>query len=212
MSRIQMGIRTQTKDELDYVVEAERLGCHSVWVPEPYGHDCVSFLGAIAATTKHIGIGSAIMAIPGRTPAMRAQSVATLDWLSAGGMHLGLGVSGPQVSEGWHGVRFSKPLARTKEYVEVVRQILARDKPLSYRGQLIELPLARSRGKPLKLIMRPERNAVPVYLASIGPASLELCGEIAMDGCPSGWRPKTSIFSTNMSQRAPISPSATPDA
>ncbi|MFV0276202.1 MAG: LLM class flavin-dependent oxidoreductase, partial [Parahaliea sp.] len=115
---------------------------------------------------------------------MCAQSVATLDWLSAGRMHLGLGVSGPQVSEGWHGVRFSKPLARTREYVEVVRQILARDKPLSYRGQLIELPLARSRGKSLKLIMRPERNAVPVYLASIGPASLELCGEIA-----DGWLP-----------------------
>jgi F420-dependent oxidoreductase-like protein len=179
-----LGVVATPADDLNYVREAERLGCRSIWVPEPYGHDCASVLGAVAVQTSRILIGSAIMAIPGRTAAMCAQTAATLDWLSGSRMLLGLGTSGPQVSEGWHGVPFAKPILRTREYVEVVRMAIAREKPVVYQGKTIQLPLPGGEGKPLKLILSPPRAAIPIYLAALGPKNLELCGEIA-----DGWLP-----------------------
>ena len=172
------------KQDIEYAREAERLGYRSLWVGEPYGNDAATVLGAIAASTTRIQIASGIFAIPGRTAAMTAQTAATLDWLSGGRFLMGLGPSGPQVSEGWHGVAFAKPLLRTREYVEVIRMILRREKPLEYHGQTIQLPLPGGDGKALRLIMHPVRPAVPIYLAALGPKNIEMCGEIA-----DGWLP-----------------------
>jgi F420-dependent oxidoreductase-like protein len=158
--------------------EADRLGFDSVWVAEAYGSDAPTVLAALAATTERIGIGSAVMQIPARTPAMTAMTAATLDLLSGARFRLGLGVSGPQVSEGWHGVRFDRPLQRTREYVEVVSAALARQR-LHYAGELFTLPLPDGPGKAIKLSIRPVREHIPLYLAAVGPRSLQLAGEIA---------------------------------
>jgi F420-dependent oxidoreductase-like protein len=158
--------------------EADRLGYSVVWAAEAWGSDVVSVLGFLAARTTRTDIGSAIMQIPARTPAMTAMTAATLDVLSGGRFRLGLGVSGPQVSEGWHGVRFDKPLGRTREYVEIVRKALRRE-TLSYDGEHYRLPLPDGPGKALKMIIHPVRADVPVYLAAVGPANLRLAGEIA---------------------------------
>jgi len=159
-------------------VEAERLGYDVAWAAEAYGSDAPTLLAFVAARTQRMHIGSAIMQIPARTPAMTAMTAATLDLLSNGRFRLGLGVSGPQVSEGWHGVRFAKPLSRTREYVEVVRMALARE-PLAYDGEHVTLPLPDGPGKALKLMIQPERGDLPIYLAAVGPRNLELAGEIA---------------------------------
>jgi F420-dependent oxidoreductase-like protein len=158
--------------------EADRLGFAVVWAAEAWGSDVVSVLGFLAARTERIDLGSAVMQIPARTPAMTAMTASTLDILSGGRFRLGLGVSGPQVSEGWHGVRFDKPLGRTREYVEIVRTAMRRE-TLRYDGQHYQLPLPDGPGKALKLIVHPVREHVPVYLAAIGPRNLELAGEIA---------------------------------
>jgi F420-dependent oxidoreductase-like protein len=157
--------------------EADRIGYSVVWAAEAWGSDVVSVLGFLAARTSRIDIGSAVMQIPARTPAMTAMTAATLDTLSGGRFRLGLGVSGPQVSEGWHGVRFDKPLGRTREYVEIVRMALRREK-VAYDGEHYRLPLPDGPGKALKMIIHPVRADVPVYLAAVGPKNLELAGEI----------------------------------
>ncbi len=158
--------------------EAERLGYASVWVAEAYGSDAPTVLGWLAAQTEHIGLGSGVMQIPARTPAMTAMTAATLDTLSGGRFLLGLGVSGPQVSEGWHGVRFGSPLGRTREYVEIVRTALAR-KPVEYEGEHFTLPLPDGPGKALRLTLHPPRPDLPIYLAAVGPRNLRLAGEVA---------------------------------
>ncbi len=158
--------------------QAESLGYSCVWVSEAYGSDAPTLLAWIAARTERIDVGSAIMQIPGRSPAMTAMTAATLDTLSEGRFRLGLGVSGPQVSEGWHGVRFDRPLARTREYVEVVRMALARQ-TVAHEGDHFPLPLPDGPGKALKLTLHPYRADVPVYLAAVGPKNLELTGEVA---------------------------------
>jgi F420-dependent oxidoreductase-like protein len=158
--------------------EAERLGYCAVWVAEAYGSDAPTLLAWIAGQTERIDVGSAILQIPARTPAMTAMTAATLDALSGGRFRLGLGVSGPQVSEGWHGVPFAKPLARTREYVEVVRMALDR-RTVSHDGEHYRLPLPGGAGKPLKLAIHPVRERIPLYLAAVGPRNLELAGEIA---------------------------------
>jgi F420-dependent oxidoreductase-like protein len=132
----------------------------------------------VAAQTKNIDVGSAILQIPARTPAMTAMTAATLDTLSNGRFRLGLGVSGPQVSEGWHGVRFAKPLARTREYVDIVNMAMSREK-VRYDGDTYQLPLPDGPGKALHLMVHPVREHIPIYLASVGPKNLELTGEIA---------------------------------
>ncbi|HVU71693.1 MAG TPA: LLM class F420-dependent oxidoreductase [Mycobacteriales bacterium] len=165
-------------DNIALAKVADELGYTCMWVAESWGSDAVSVLAWIAAQTTNIGIGSAIMQIPARSPAMTAMTAATLDTLSQGRFRLGLGLSGPQVSEGWHGVRFDKPLARQREYVEVVRKALSRQK-LSYQGEHFTLPLPDGPGKALHLMIHPVREHIPVYLASVGPKNLELAGEIA---------------------------------
>jgi F420-dependent oxidoreductase-like protein len=163
---------------LELAREADRLGYSVCWAAEAYGSDAATVLAWVAAQTERIDVGSAIFQIPGRTPAMTAMTAATLDTLSGGRFRLGLGVSGPQVSEGWHGVRFDAPVARTREYVEIVRLALSRER-VSYDGRFHTLPLPEGPGKALKLTVHPVRERIPVYLAAIGPKNLELAGEIA---------------------------------
>ena len=157
---------------------AERLGFAVVWAAEAYGSDSPTVLAWLAGQTSTIDLGSAVMQIPGRSPAMTAMTAATLDLLSGGRFRLGLGVSGPQVSEGWHGVRFAEPLARTRAYVEVVRAALARE-TVRHDGPHHPLPLPDGPGKALRLALRPVREHLPLYLAAVGPRNLALAGEVA---------------------------------
>lgn len=165
-------------DHLALAQEADRLGFSSVWAAEAYGSDSPSVLAWLAGQTERIDVGSAVMQIPARTPAATAMTAATIDAISGGRFRLGLGVSGPQVSEGWHGVRFGKPLARTREYVDIVRLALSR-KQVSYSGEHYTLPLPDGPGKALRLSFHPPRTDIPIYLAAVGPRNLELAGEIA---------------------------------
>ncbi|WP_030622832.1 LLM class F420-dependent oxidoreductase [Streptomyces sclerotialus] len=165
-------------DNLAVAQEADRLGYAVCWAAEAYGSDGPTVLSWVAAQTQRIDVGSAIFQIPARTPAMTAMTAATLDSLSDGRFRLGLGVSGPQVSEGWYGVKFDKPLARTREYVEIVRKAMSRER-LTYEGEHWTLPLPDGPGKPIKLTVHPKRERIPLYIAAIGPKNLEQTGEIA---------------------------------
>lgn len=165
-------------DQLALTRHAENLGFDAVWAAEAYGSDTPTVLAWLAAQTSRIAVGSAVMQIPARTPAMTAMTAASLDLLSGGRFRLGLGVSGPQVSEGWHGVRFDHPLARTREFLSIVRQALARQ-TVTFAGEHYTLPLPDGPGKPLKLMLAPGREHIPVYLAAVGPKNLELAGELA---------------------------------
>ena len=167
--------------------EAERLGYDSAWAAEAWGTDAVTVLAWIAASTSRIKVGSAIMQIPGRTPANTAMTAATLDLMSGGRFILGLGTSGPQVVEGWHGEPWGKPLGKTREYVEIVRAALRRD-VVAHEGEHYRIPYdgpgATGLGKPLRLMLRPLRAEIPIYLAAIGPKNVALAAEIA-----DGWLP-----------------------
>ena len=171
---------------MELIHEADRLGFHSAWTAEAYGSDAVTPAAWIAAQTKQLRVGTGIMQMPARTPAMTAMTAMTLDQLSGGRFLLGLGPSGPQVVEGWHGVAYGKPLVRTREYVEIVRAIWAREKPLEHQGEHYQIPYrgpgASGLGKPLKSILHGQR--IPIYIASIGPKSVEQAAEIA-----DGWLP-----------------------
>jgi F420-dependent oxidoreductase-like protein len=172
---------------METILEAERMGYYAVWTAEAYGSDCVTPLAWIGARTTTIRLGTAIMQMPARTPAMTAMTATTLDQLSGGRMLLGLGLSGPQVVEGWHGQPYGKPLGRTREYIEIVRQIFARRQPLVHQGEHYQVPYqgadATGLGKPLKSIAH-GRPDLPIYLAAIGPKNVELAAEIA-----DGWLP-----------------------
>jgi F420-dependent oxidoreductase-like protein len=181
------GLGLTREDQLEIVQEAERLGYDSVWTAEAYGSDAATILGWVAGQTTRIRIGSAIFQMPGRSPAMTAMTAATLDQLSDGRMILGIGSSGPQVAEGWHGQRFGKQIQRTREYVAVVRKALARER-LEFHGETLELPLPDGPGKALKLTIAPVQDAIPIYLAAIGPNNTRLAGEVA-----DGWIP--TLFS-----------------
>src|SRR5437763_516456 len=178
---------TKPAELVPLVRTAERLGFDSVWVDEAWGTDAVSVLGWLAARTERIRLGSAIMQIPGRTPANTAMTAATLDLMSGGRFILGLGTSGPQVVEGWHGQPWGKPLVKTREYVEIVRAALLRD-VVEHHGQHYRIPYdgpgATGLGKPLKLMLRPLRADIPIYLAAIGPKNVALAYELA-----DGWLP-----------------------
>jgi F420-dependent oxidoreductase-like protein len=178
---LSLGYQTPWSTPADHLLlakEADRLGYSVVWAAEAYGSDSPSMLAWIAGQTERIDLGAAVMQIPARTPAATAMTAATIDTLSGGRFRLGLGVSGPQVSEGWHGVRFAKPLARTREYVDIVKLALAR-KPVEYDGAHYQLPLPDGPGKALRLGFHPTREHIPIYLAAVGPKNLELAGEIA---------------------------------
>jgi F420-dependent oxidoreductase-like protein len=168
--------------------EAERLGFTSVWTEEAYGSDAVSPLAWVGALTTTIGLGSAVWQIPARTPAMAGMTAATLDVLSGGRLRIGLGTSGPQVVEGWHGQPYETPLKRSREYVEILQKIIAREEPVSYDGSIYQLPYAGDRGmglgKPLKLIIHPTRKRIPIYIGSLGPKNIAMTAELA-----DGWLP-----------------------
>jgi F420-dependent oxidoreductase-like protein len=188
---VRLGLQLGYDDPVKYAAlaqEAERLGFHSVWTSEAYGSDAVTPMAWIAARTERVRIGSAIMQMPARSPATTAATVATLDVLSGGRVLLGLGTSGPQVAEGWHGQAWGKPLTRTREYVSIVREILRRERPLEHHGEHYDIPFsgpgATGLGKPLKIILHPPRADVPIYLAAIGPKNVALAAEIA-----DGWLP-----------------------
>ena len=174
---------------IELIQEAERLGFDSVWSAEAYGSDAVTPLGYIAALTSKIRLGTGIMQMPARSPAMTAMTAMTLDQISGGRFILGLGPSGPQVVEGWHGVAYGKPLTRTREYVSVVRKILAREAPLEHKGEHYQIPFhgagATGLGKPLKSILH-GRPDMEIYTASIAPAGLACAAEVA-DGVIPVW-------------------------
>ena len=165
-------------DNIVLAQEADRIGYAVVWAAEAYGSDAATVLSWVGASTQNIDLGSAVMQIPARTPAMTAMTAATLDTLSGGRFRLGLGVSGPQVSEGWHGVRFEAPLGRTREYVDIVNMALRRER-VAYQGKHWTLPLPDGPGKALRMTIHPVREHLPVYLAAIGPKNVELAGEVA---------------------------------
>ena len=171
--------------------EAERLGYDSAWAAEAWGTDCVTVLSWLGATTEKIKLGSAIMQIPGRTPSNTAMTAATLDLLSGGRFLLGLGTSGPQVVEGWHGEAWGKPLEKTREYVEIVRMALRRE-TVEHHGAHYDIPLANGTGlgKPLKLMARPLRADIPIYLAVMGPKAVAQAFEIADGWLPIFWSPE----------------------
>ena len=177
------GLGMTAEEQLDLVKEAEDAGFDSVWAAEAYGSDAATVLAWLAAQTERIRIGSAIFQMPARSPAMTAMTAATLDQLSGGRMLLGIGTSGPQVAEGWHGQRFGKQLGRTREYVEILRKALARER-LEYDGENYQLPLPDGPGKALKLMIAPVQERIPIYIAAIGPKNTQLTGEIA-----DGWLP-----------------------
>jgi F420-dependent oxidoreductase-like protein len=178
---------------IELAQEAERLGYDSAWAAEAWGTDAVSVLAWLGASTSTLRLGSAIMQIPGRTPANTAMTAATLDLLSGGRFMLGLGTSGPQVVEGWHGQPWGKPLGKTREYVEIVRAALRRE-VVEHHGPHYDVPFsgdgATGLGKPLKLMARPLRADIPIYLASIGPKAVELAFEIADGWLPIFWSPE----------------------
>jgi F420-dependent oxidoreductase-like protein len=174
------------KLNMDLIKEADKMGLHSVWAAEAYGSDAVTVVTWIAAQTEKINVGTAIMQMPARTPAMTAMTATTLDHLSGGRFLLGIGASGPQVVEGWHGVPYGKPMKRTREYVEILHAIWEREKPLEHRGEHYQIPYngagASGLGKPLKSILHGRR--IPIYIAAVGPKSVAQTAEIA-----DGWLP-----------------------
>ncbi len=183
------GLGLTSEDQLEVVQEAERLGYDSVWAAEAYGSDTATVLGWLAGQTSTIRLGSGIFQMPGRSAAMTAMTAATIDQLSNGRMILGIGSSGPQVSEGWHGVRFGKQLARTRDYVAVLRMALARER-LEYSGETLELPLPDGPGKALKLTIGTVQEQIPIYIAAIGPKNTQLTGEIADGVIPTLFSPE----------------------
>jgi len=172
---------------MELVKEADRLGVHVVWTAEAYGSDAVTPLAWIGAQTENIKLGTAIMQIPGRSPANTAMTAMTLNQLSGGRMMLGLGLSGPQVAEGWHGQGYKRPLTRSREYVHIVRSIFERKAPVEFDGKLYQMPYtgegSMGLGKPLKSTLAAQPD-IPIYLASIGPKNVALTAEIA-----DGWLP-----------------------
>src|SRR5689334_5989825 len=177
------GLGLTPADQLEIAQTAEELGYDSIWAAEAYGSDAATILAWLAAQTTKIKLGSGIFQIPARSAAMTAMTAATIDNLSGGRMLLGLGTSGPQVSEGFHGVRFGKQLQRTREYVAVVRLALERKK-IEFHGETLELPLSDGPGKALKLTIKTVQENIPIYLAALGPKNVALAGEIA-----DGWLP-----------------------
>src|ERR1700712_59084 len=179
------GIGPAGDDALQAVLAAEALGYESIWVAESYGSDVVSVLAWLAGQTKTVNLGAAIMQVPARPPAAAAMAGATIDKLSGGRFLFGFGPSGPQVSEGWYGVDYAKPWGRTREYIEVVREIIAREGPVEHHGEHYDIPLSGTgEGKALKLNFHPVRNEIPVFVGAIGRKSVEMAAELC-----DGWIP-----------------------
>jgi F420-dependent oxidoreductase-like protein len=194
MKRMKLGLQLgywqaqPPKDLVALAQEAERLGYDSVWTAEAWGSDAFTPLAWIAAHTQKLKLGTGIVQISARTPASCAMHALTLDHLSGGRLILGLGVSGPQVVEGWYGMPFAKPLTRTREYVNIVRQVLKREAPVAFQGEFYRLPYdgpgSWGLGKPLRSITHPLRADVPIFMGAEGPKNVALAAEIA-----DGWLP-----------------------
>ncbi len=191
------GMGVTPSAQLEITQAAEQLGFDSVWSAEAYGSDAATVLAWLAAGTSRIKLGAGILQIPARSAAMTAMTAATIDNLSGGRFLLGLGTSGPQVSEGFHGVRFARQLQRTREYVAVVRMALSHQK-IEFQGETLELPLPDGPGKALKLTIRPVQP-IPIYLAAMGPKNVALAGEIA-----DGWLPVFFSPEHTAELRAPL--------
>jgi F420-dependent oxidoreductase-like protein len=183
-------------DAVDQIATAEALGFESIWTAEAYGSDCFTPLAWWGAATQRIKLGTSITQISARTPASTAMTAITLDHLSGGRLILGLGVSGPQVVEGWYGQDYARPLARTREYVEIVRRIVARDDPVEYHGEHYSMPFpgGTGLGKPLKSIVRPLRTDIPIYLGAEGPRNVALTAEIGDGWLPMFFSPRADEF------------------
>ena len=204
---LQLGYWTSgPEDPIDLVLEAERLGFDSVWTAEAYGSDCFSPLCWIGARTSRIQLGTAVMQLSARTPACAAMTAMTIDHLSGGRLILGIGVSGPQVVEGWYGQPFPRPLERTREWLELFRRILRREEPVTFRGRHYQLPLqgGTGLGKPLKLINKPLRNHIPVYIGAEGPKNVAQTLEIADGWLPIFFSPyRTAIYREALARARP---------
>ncbi|HEX2577374.1 MAG TPA: LLM class F420-dependent oxidoreductase, partial [Aquihabitans sp.] len=176
------------KEAADTVAELERAGLDLVWIAEAYGFDGASLMGYLAAKTETVQIASGILPIYTRTPTLIAMTAAGVDALSDGRCHLGLGASGPQVIEGWHGVTYDAPIGRTREIVDICRQVWAREGKLTHEGRYYQLPLPEGQGtglgKPLKIIAHPVRPRIPIWVASLGPKNVAMTAEVA-----DGWMP-----------------------
>ena len=192
------GFGQTAADQLAVARAAEELGYDSIWTAEAYGSDAATVLAWLAAGTQRIKLGAGIFQVPGRSAAMTAMTAATIDNLSGGRMILGLGTSGPQVSEGFHGVRFARQLQRTRDYVAVVRMALAHQ-VVEYHGETLDLPLPDGPGKALKLTIRPIQQRIPIYIAALGPRNVALAGEIA-----DGWLPVFFSPEHTAELRAPL--------
>lgn len=175
---MKLGVNLIYRGAADLAVRAEELGYDVAFAPEGNGSDAVSVLGLVAGRTRRIGIGSAVMQIPGRSPALTALTASTLQTLSEGRFRLGLGVSNPDVSDGWHGVPFARPITRTREYLEVVRLAMAGE-PLRYDGEIYRLPATPAERTPIPLVAERPETPVPIYLAALGPGNIRLAGEVA---------------------------------
>lgn len=196
------GMGISGEDQLRLAKEADELGYDSIWAAEAYGSDAATVLAWIASNTERAKIASGIFQIPARTPAMTAMTAATLDNISGGRMVLGLGISGPQVVEGWHGQPFEKPLKRTREYVAIVRKALARE-TVTYDGEIYTLPRPGGPGKPLKLIIEPVQERIPIYIAAIGPKNTALAAEIADGWLPTMFAPEhIDVFRPSLEEGA----------
>lgn len=181
-------------EQLELAVLSDRLGIDTVWVAESYGQDASVVLAAVAARTERVSLGSAVLQIPARQPTTTAMTASTLDQVSGGRFILGLGVSGPQVSEGWYGVAFTSPLGRTREYIDIVRSAWER-KPVDHRGKHWSIPLVEGGaglGKPIKMVGRPVQERIPIYLGVGGPKAVEQAGEIADGWLPFLFNPRDS--------------------
>jgi F420-dependent oxidoreductase-like protein len=183
-------------DAAEQIATAERLGYRSIWTSEAYGSDCFTPLAWWGSATERVQLGTAITQISARTPASTAMTAITLDHLSGGRLILGLGVSGPQVVEGWYGQDYAKPLARTREYIEIVRRIVAREEPVEFTGDHYAMPLVGGTGlgKPLKSIVRPLRTDIPIYLGAEGPKNVALAAEICDGWLPMFFSPRSDAF------------------
>lgn len=181
---------------LEAIKEAERLGFDSIWTAEAYGSDCLTPLAWWGSHTERVKLGTAIVQMSARTPAATAMAAMTLDHLSGGRFVLGLGASGPQVVEGWYGQPYPRPLARTREYVRIVREIIAREKPLEFHGEFYDLPLqgGTGLGKPLKSTIHPLRKEIPIYLGAEGPKNVALSAEICDGWLPLFFSPKEDAW------------------
>jgi len=183
---LMLGVVDDHHKQVELALEAERLGYDSVWFGEIYGSDCFTPLSWIGARTERLKLGTSIMQLSARTPANVAMTATTLDLFSAGRLILGIGVSGPQVVEGWYGQPYGKPLARTREWIELFRKFMHRDAPVDFEGDYFQLPLqgGTGLGKPLRLISHPVRQHIPLYLGAEGPKNVALGAQLC-----DGWIP-----------------------